>query len=141
MAFVGIGGLPDRKSLADAGYVSERDMRELTSCGAIGDIGGRFFDRQGAPVRSDFDHRVIGLTLEQFCRIPVRVIVGGGGDKLAAIAAAVQGGLASVLITDQHTALALIRRSGSESNGYEPDLDLESLKSSAPKLRGRRRDR
>jgi lsr operon transcriptional repressor len=152
VAFVGVGGLQDRISLTEAGYVGEQDMRELTSSGAVGDIGGRFFDRQGAPVPSDFDRRVIGLTLEQFCRIPVRVIVGGGDDKLAAIAAAVRGGLASVLITDQHTALALIRRSGPESQSasesqsgpesadYEPDRDLESLKMPATKRRGRRRD-
>jgi deoxyribonucleoside regulator len=152
VAFVGVGGLQDRISLTEAGYVGEQDMRELTSSGAVGDIGGRFFDRQGAPVSSDFDRRVIGLTLDQFCRIPVRVIVGGGDDKLAAIAAAVRGGLASVLITDQHTALALIRRSGPESQSasesqsgpesadYEPDRDLESLKMPATKRRGRRRD-
>ncbi len=108
MSFVGIGGAKDRIDLTDAGYLTPRDMRELLASGSVGDIGGRFFDATGRAVTSSVDRRMIGLTLAQFCKIPNRVITAGGDDKVGAIAAAVRGGLASVLITDVTTGRAVI---------------------------------
>jgi DNA-binding transcriptional regulator LsrR (DeoR family) len=52
--------------------------------------------------------RVIGLTLDEIRRIPLRVVVAGGHDKDRAIHAALEAGLISVLVTDAGTAARVL---------------------------------
>lgn len=54
------------------------------------------------------NERVIGLDLEQLRRIKRCVGVAGGKRKIAAIRGAMRGGYINVVITDIHTARALL---------------------------------
>ena len=67
----------------------------------------RFFDATGRHVRSAFDARVIGIGPEELRRVPRRIAVAGGVEKAGAIAAAVRGEWANVLITDHEVAVLL----------------------------------
>jgi DNA-binding transcriptional regulator LsrR (DeoR family) len=58
---------------------------------------------------------VIGLTLDDFRRIPHVVGVAGGGAKLGAIRGALEGKLIHVLITDNVTVLKLLEEKGPAS--------------------------
>jgi dihydroxyacetone kinase-like protein len=70
----------------------------------VGDIGARYFDAQGMPVECDVNDRVVGLTLDELRRVPLRIVAAGGRDKDRAIHAALRTGLISVLVTDAGTA-------------------------------------
>jgi lsr operon transcriptional repressor len=108
MAFVGVGGREDRIDFNEGLCITADDWASLLASGMVGDIGGRFFDRNGLQIRDEVNGRVIALDLDDFVKIPSRVLAAGGPSKVEAIAAALRGGLATVLVTDVQTARALI---------------------------------
>jgi len=109
MALVGIGGAETSKLLASSGQsFTPEELSRVRRLGAVGDICLRFFDAHGAPVASPLDERVIGITLDQLKRRRRTVGIAGGQRKLAAIRAALEGGLINVLITDHFTAERLV---------------------------------
>jgi lsr operon transcriptional repressor len=108
-AVVGIGGIKDRADLGWAADVPGSEWEELTAAGMVGDIAGRFFDREGTLIDHEINHRVIGLTLDQIAAIPTRVVVAAGPAKVDPLLAAMLRGLPNVLITDASTAEALLK--------------------------------
>ena len=106
---VGIGSLESPALLRRSGSMTtEADVAELTAAGAVGDVCLRFFDAQGAPVASDYDARLVGASAEQLRAVPRRVAAAGGERKHAAIRGALLGEWVNVLITDVHSARALL---------------------------------
>jgi lsr operon transcriptional repressor len=108
VAFAGVGGRDDRIDFSQGAHITADEWGDLLAQGMVGDIGGRFFDRNGLQISNDINGRVIALDLDDFARVPVRVLAAGGPSKVEAIAAALHGGLATVLVTDVNTAHALI---------------------------------
>jgi DNA-binding transcriptional regulator LsrR (DeoR family) len=108
LAFVGVGGRDDRLDLISGGYLSEREWQGLLDGGAVGDIGARFFDANGQAVLHPLGGRVIGLSLEDFARIPTRLVAAAGSGKVLALRAALSAGLITVLVTDLDTANQLL---------------------------------
>lgn len=108
---LGLGPVAGTVALLEQGEITSVELNRVIGHGAVGDLAGRFFDRDGQPVDDEWNRRVIGLTLEQISRIPTRVVAAGGPEKVEAIMAAIRGRLVSVLITDQHVASALLARS------------------------------
>src|SRR5262249_52948885 len=95
--------------LATSGNVFSPDERaELSRLGAIGDICFRYYDAEGAPVKSPLMQRVIGIEPASLRKAHRVVGVAGGRRKLRAILAALRGGWINVLITDQRTAASLL---------------------------------
>lgn len=116
-AFVGIGGIEDRADLGWSADVPGSDWAELAAAGMVGDIAGRFFDRDGNLIDHEINHRVIGLTLDQIAAIPTRVVVAAGPAKVDPMLAAMRRGLPNVLITDASTAKALLQASPAAAKG------------------------
>ncbi|MDI2090845.1 sugar-binding transcriptional regulator [Commensalibacter oyaizuii] len=111
MALVGIGPISLTKLLADSGNIlTEAEMTTITQKQAVGDICLHFYDNKGTPLKTAIDQRVIGITLEQLKKIPRVIGVAGGKNKTDAILGALYGRLVNVLVTDQYTAMRIIRR-------------------------------
>lgn len=108
--FVGIGALSTNPVLNDGHSLPAGVRAELTEARAVGDVALRFFDAEGAPVRTSLDERILGITTEQLRRVPRVVAVAAGIDKVDAIRAALGARTVKVLITDQLTADALAAR-------------------------------
>ena len=105
LAVMGIGAPRlDSILMREGRIVSAQDLQNLKHNGAVGDINLRFFDENGEIVQSNFDQRVIGLTLDEIQRIEQVVGVAGGAAKLPAIRGALAGKLVDILVTDQITA-------------------------------------
>ena len=112
LAFIGIGApRPDSILIRQGQIVSWAELEELIKLGAVGDMNLHYFDRQGQPIRSDLEDRVIGLKLEEIKQIGHVVGVAGGAVKFKAIQAALAGGLVHVLVTDHVTARHLLEKS------------------------------
>ncbi len=111
MIFVGIG--PSRSAsvvVQDFWRVMQPSaLDELQAHGAIGSINLRYFDADGRSFLSEFDERIIGLTLDEIKGIRRVAGVAGGFSKREAIRAALSGKLVNVLITDHITAQYLLR--------------------------------
>jgi DNA-binding transcriptional regulator LsrR (DeoR family) len=105
LAVMGIGAPRlDSILMREGRIVTVQDLESLNQNGAVGDINLRFFDENGKIVQSNFDQRVIGLTLDEIQRIERVVGVAGGAAKVSAIRGALAGKLVDVLVTDQITA-------------------------------------
>lgn len=109
LALVGIGAVEPSRLLASSGNVfSEQELQMLSAQGAVGDICLRFFDREGQPVITPLNERVLGISLEQLKTVRRTVAVAGGARKFEAIRGAAKGGWIHVLITDHLTAEHLV---------------------------------
>lgn len=105
LAVMGIGAPRlDSILMRERRIVTVQDLESLKQNGAVGDLNLRFFDENGKIVQSNFDQRVIGLTLDEIQRIERVVGVAGGAAKVSAIRGALAGKLVDVLVTDQITA-------------------------------------
>ena len=106
-SFVGIGELTWQSPLHKDGFVSDAEIAALIEAGAVGEIVGWPFDKQGQPVQSAICDRVASLALE---RPPKRltVVAGSGPNKVEPLRAALSGRLLSALITDEATATELL---------------------------------
>ncbi|MCS5735267.1 sugar-binding transcriptional regulator [Herbiconiux daphne] len=107
IALVGIGSWqPPRSSLFGEFTPAERD--DLVARGAVADVCSVVFDAAGAPIAAPALERAVGVTVDELRRVPEVVTLAGGADKVAAIAAVLQSGLVTTLVTDSATAEALL---------------------------------
>jgi DNA-binding transcriptional regulator LsrR (DeoR family) len=109
LALVGIGSMEPSRLLATSGNVfSPRERAQLSRQDAVGDICFRYYDAEGAPIKSPLMQRVIGIEPAVLKRVPRVVGVAGGRPKMRAILGALRGRWIDVLITDQRTAEGLL---------------------------------
>lgn len=108
IALVGVGTVAAGSSIIMRAHLNETDARELRAAGAVGDINARFFDAEGKPVLTERTSLVLGPSLEDFKRIPVRVAAAMGASKVAALRGALRAGLISGLVTDAETSRLLL---------------------------------
>jgi DNA-binding transcriptional regulator LsrR (DeoR family) len=103
-------GVPARTPalLSPGALLKPAELEAVVSRGAVGDIAFRFFDAEGRYLETELDDRVVGLDAQALARIPRRIAVAGGPEKVAGIRAALKGGLVNVLVTDEESAEALL---------------------------------
>jgi DNA-binding transcriptional regulator LsrR (DeoR family) len=104
----GVGNLDLGSTIFASGIVTPEAAQPYLKKGATGVIAGRFIDSKGQPILDYLDERMIGLTLEEIDRIPVRICLAGGESKVVAIRAALEGHHASIFVTDELAAKALV---------------------------------
>ena len=109
MALIGIGSMQKDSSIIKAGIRTEEEYKELIQKGAVGEIVGRIYDEKGQTVDEDLRRKMIGISLDKIAKIPVRVGISYGKDKVEAIKGAIAGGLVNVLVTDVPTAELLLK--------------------------------
>ena len=81
-----------------------REVEELAACGAVGELCGRFYDKHGRECASRWRDRVLSIDLERVRKIPQVIGVVAGGDRSAALAAAIRGKLLKALVIDENAA-------------------------------------
>lgn len=104
MAIFSVGTVNKMALLYQAGLLNERDIKELLDFGAVGDVLGYFLSQNGELVPASIHQRLLGISLDDLRRIPLKMLVAGGQDKWQAVRTALRMGLADVLITDELTA-------------------------------------
>ena len=109
MALIGIGSMQKDSSIIKAGIRTEEEYKELIQKGAVGEVVGRIYDKNGQTVDEDLQRKMIGISLNKIAKIPVRVGISYGKDKIEAIKGAIAGGLVNVLVTDVPTAELLLK--------------------------------
>jgi len=112
VAAFGIGAMAPGTSTFQHGLFDHAHLEAMVARGAVGSICARFYDANGAMLRSDLDGRTLSINLDQLSAVPVKFGVAFGLEKVAAIAAAIRGRLLNHLATDRATADALISWQG-----------------------------
>jgi dihydroxyacetone kinase-like protein len=104
----GVGTLDLESTIFASGTVTPEGVQPYLKKGATAVIAGRFLDSRGQPIHDYLDDRMIGLTMAEIDRIPVRLCLAGGASKAAAIRAALEGQHATIFVTDELAAKALV---------------------------------
>jgi lsr operon transcriptional repressor len=112
LALLSMGDLTPRSLLVRHGLPPDVGIEALRAKGAVGDVLGQFLDAAGRPIDHDINSRAIALSLDRLARIDTVVLVAGGANKVPIIAAALQGGIGKVLVTDEKAAAAALKLIG-----------------------------
>ena len=104
----GVGSVTTSTTLFEGAYIDAAILDELTGLGAVGEIGGRFYDRDGVTVESSLVDRTVSVPLEAVRSCPTTMLISGGTHRRESILGALRGGLATTVITDLGTAHWLI---------------------------------
>ncbi len=107
IAVVGVGAWASGASTIHD-VVSERTRHEVARSGAIGEVCGILFDRDGQHVANSLSARLITPSNKQLRAIPEVIGLATGIEKTRAIAAAVRSGLVTSLVTSSATAEELL---------------------------------
>jgi deoxyribonucleoside regulator len=91
------------------GYVTAKEVREMVSAGAVGDVCGYHFSIDGEILDIEMNERFVHVSLDVMRRIKRLIGVAGGLIKANAIYGALSGRLVNVLITDEAAAQEVLR--------------------------------
>lgn len=119
LALLSIGAWePGLSTIYDA--LSEPERAELKRLGVCADLAGAFFDRQGRPVATPVDGRMIVTPGDALARVPTVLAVAYGVAKKDAVLAGIRGGIVHGLVTHSSLAKALLADAGAPSSGADP---------------------
>ena len=107
LAVVSVGGL-DSATIRAVELVTEREFRSVRRAGAVGNFLGYYIDERADIVTHPLNERIIGIDGKTFKRIPERIMISAGENKVRALHAVLDRGLVTGLVTDQATARALL---------------------------------
>ena len=125
LVVMGISSLRPESTIHTSGFL-DAGMQHAHYHDAVGSLVGRFISARGEPVIGPMHDRTIGLDLDQLRRIPKRIAIAGGMDKVSAILAALRGGYVNILVTDIATGRGILN-----AEGY---LDTHSRPATIPDL-------
>lgn len=109
VALVGVGNLaPDISSFAQTGFMPAEVLAALRDDGAVGDIAGRIITAAGEEHPTEYNRRIIGITLADLRQIPLVIAVAGGLEKAEALLGALRTGAINVLCTDDAAAQQIL---------------------------------
>jgi deoxyribonucleoside regulator len=90
----GVGAVSTSTTLFEGSFLDTRMLDELISLGAVGEIGGRFFDADGAPVDTELQQRAVSVPLEDIRACEKTILISSGATKHHATLGALRGKLA-----------------------------------------------
>ena len=96
----GVGTVSTSGTLFAGAFVDAAVLDELADLGAVGEIGGHFYDAAGRPVVSSLTGRTVSVGLDVVRDCPTTILLSGGPPRYESILGALRGGLATVLVTD-----------------------------------------
>lgn len=108
MTIIGIGGMGGDATIINNGILNKNDFLYLSMQGAVGDLLTHFIDKNGNPVSSHIEGRLLSTPLETLRELNNVIGIAGGTNKREIIRAALTGKYLDILITDEETALALV---------------------------------
>lgn len=107
LALVSIGGL-NSATIRQAGLIDDDEYNSANRHGAVGNFLGLYIDKNAEAIDHPINERIVGVSGDDFQRIPRRVMVSAGDSKVEALFAVLNKGLLTDVITDQLTARALL---------------------------------
>ena len=107
LSVVGIGTAMPEASLVSSGMIEMDEIADVNSKGGVGECLGQFFDADGNAIKTALTARTLSVDMSDLEGSRI-VAVAGGNDKIGAIRSVLMSGRLSGLITDEHTANALV---------------------------------
>lgn len=118
VAIVTLGDMT-RSLVVNYGIRHAQDVDAVRRAGAVGDLLGHFIDADGRAVEHELNRRTVAVSMSDLRSIENVVLATGGAHKYEATRAAMRGGYANVLVTDESTARRLVDESNSIEHAPE----------------------
>ncbi len=87
--------------------IEQSEIAEISKAGAIGELLGHFFDRDGNILETTLTSRTLSVSQDSMVKGRI-VAIAGGEQKVEAIRAILKSNALSGLITDERTARTLL---------------------------------
>lgn len=110
IAFLSVGDVSERSLQVRYGLPEGTSAEDLRRAHAVGDIVGRYLDRNGQPIDHSINSQVLAPEFEHLRQIPCRVVASGGTHKHDILYAVAHAGLATVVVTDEESAEAMLSK-------------------------------
>jgi deoxyribonucleoside regulator len=107
VAVVGIGTVSPESTMVDIGYLSISDLSLVENQGGVADMLARYIDKDGIPLVTPWDDRVMGASVDQLRRTPNVIAVAAGPGKKQAVVGALRSGVINTLVVDASLAAEL----------------------------------
>ncbi|QCB52560.1 sugar-binding transcriptional regulator [Rhodococcus sp. PAMC28707] len=117
----GLGPVSTSATLFEGSFIDLDILDELRRLGAVGEIGGRFFDLDGTPAGGSLPGRTVSVGLDAIRDCDRAILISGGSKKHQAILGALRGGFATVLVTDIESARWLMAHTKADSAACRND--------------------
>ncbi len=109
IALLGIGNLnPQISNFAKNDFFTPDILENLTAAGVVGDMAGQIFVLSGEEHNSQYNKRIIGITLDDLRQIPTVIAIAAGIEKAQAILGALRTQAINILCTDDQAAWAIL---------------------------------
>jgi DNA-binding transcriptional regulator LsrR (DeoR family) len=122
IAIMGIGAANDQSILIRAGCQTTEEVRQLHAAGAVGEILGNYFDKDGNKVMAGLDSRVISLSLSELHAVPQVIAVASEPEKAMALLGALRTHAINTLVTNCELAICVLRLAGVQDLVEEHEL-------------------
>lgn len=90
--------------------LSKQDLEELMAFEAVGDLCGRFFDRNGDELKTTVNRRTVAIPLDLLAKIPTVVTILPSKKRLPALLALLKKDYITHLVLDKASALKLVEK-------------------------------
>ncbi len=110
VALFGIGSVAGEESTYYSAHpLSHEQKAQLFQDGVRAEFLGHLIDENGELCENELNTRLVSLPLEQAKKIPIRIGVASGAEKVEPICAVLNGGHISALIVDDQTAQEVLK--------------------------------
>ncbi len=104
---IGVGSIARDAPMHTYGFITDQELGELMELGAVGELLGWPFDREGHPIHTPVTELVTSIPLKPPTTQKV-IMIAGGAQKVEAICAAIRTRLTNGIITDEATGRAML---------------------------------
>lgn len=109
VAMVGVGAVAGADSTYYIAHpMTEADRQKLYQSGVRSEFLGHLIQQNGALADNSYNSRLVALPPHGLGNIPVTIAIASGAEKVGPVVAALNGGYFNTLVTDEHTATALL---------------------------------
>ena len=106
LKILGIGGFSKYSQIVRSKIFSEESIKKLKNAGAIGEVSGNFFDKNGKIISNNETQKIFGVKSDSI-KNSKTVLIAGGKNKIQQIQSVLKSNLFTGLITDEETAKKL----------------------------------
>lgn len=108
VSYLSVGDVSRQSLQVRYGLPAGTEVEDLIAAGAVGDLLGRYLDIEGNPIDHPINGQVLSPELDDYRKIPCRIVASGGAHKHAVLHAIARAELATIIVTDADSAKAML---------------------------------